>query len=254
MKEFKLFLEKQTGFEPISPSGALKAFEAGILPITRFIYMGTSIHPIDEKTFNMAQLEQVLNIKNVNIHAKMFVVSVLEKLLKHKDAEIALFAAESLNQLEAEYNTNIEETKEELDRTQDPVLYIRLARLYYEFALINESTNAVKTFYLKEAVAYLKKITRIKKIMRRELKMLIDILLIFKQYTTALNILENIKHKHDPFFLLLRAEIEYHRKNFTSVFTILEKIKNSDVQMDDRTKNILSYWMEMPWQKRSESV
>ena len=64
----------------------------------------------------------------------------------------------------------------------------------------------------------------------------------FKLYDQAISVLDKIDVPDDPFFLFLRAQIEFERKNYIVVSNIIIKMKKHMDSLDDELKKITEYW------------
>ncbi|MBN1699227.1 MAG: hypothetical protein JW881_17030 [Spirochaetales bacterium] len=242
MKEIDFFRTERKGYDPKTPSAAIKAYEEGILPIEHFIYMSTSLHPIDEWTYDVDSIDRIIAREDLTIQENLLLMKILETMVKSKDMELAVFAAESINLIEARYTEKIEKLKNERMTAKESGAVSGLARLYYELALLNEQRASIKTFYLKEAFFYAKELVTTRKIKKRDVELIIDILLALKLYDHALYVLDTINGKDEPFFILLKARVEFARKNYGGTHSLLMKLSPVEDQLDEDDKNLFLYW------------
>ena len=111
MEGFTYFKTVRESFIPKTPDAALKAMEAGLQPGEAFIYRGTSIKPLDDEPLDLDEIARVVEREDLDIQTNLLLMRIFEKLVKSQDAELALFAAESINAIENRYNSSIETLK-----------------------------------------------------------------------------------------------------------------------------------------------
>ena len=107
-------------FIPRTPGAALQAAEEEILPIEAFVYKSTALNPLLKKPYNMDEIEWLLSRKDRDLTTNLILKTVLDELARDEDKEIALFAAESLNALEKDYNNRLVELKEKIEEDNTP--------------------------------------------------------------------------------------------------------------------------------------
>jgi len=221
MFNFDYIKTNTIGFKPKTPSAALKGIEENLFPVENFIYLGTSVKPINEKPYDIDTLERVLARRDLDIKTYIILNRIFEELTKSSDQETALFAAEGINLIENRYNTRIENLKEKLENGENHETLLMLAKTYYEFALLNERKAEIKSFYLRESFEYIKKIISKKKYRKKDILLLVRILIELKMYDQAFNILNRVKNETEPMILFLKAEVEFHRRKLSEVFQYL---------------------------------
>jgi hypothetical protein len=246
MSELDFFRRPAPHYNPMTPHAALRAYEEGILPIEHFIHMSTSLHPLDEANFDISAIERVLARDDLGLDENLFLMNILELMVRSKDAEYAVFAAESINLIEARYNHRIERLKDIYVAGNDPDIAGEIARAYYELARINEKRKSIKLFYLKEGLLYLKDIIKAKAIKREEIVLLIRILLDLELYQYARDFLKTLDNSTDPIVPILRAEVDFSVRDWESAF---EKVRALDPDtLGEYEVDLYTYWLS-PYEK-----
>ncbi|MCD6122800.1 MAG: hypothetical protein J7K04_13270 [Spirochaetales bacterium] len=243
MFNFDYIKTSTPGFKPKTPSAALKGIEENLFPVEDFIYLGTSVKPINEKPYDIDTLERVLAKHDLDIRTYTILNRIFEELTRSSDQETALFAAESINLIENRYNTKIEDLKEKLEAGEDHKNLLELARTYYEFALLNERKAEIKSFYLRESFRYIKKIISRKKYKKEDILLLVRVLIELRMYDQAFNILKRVKNETDPMILFLKAEVEFHRRRLSEVFQYCIQLTEYGDELDETMKAILAFWV-----------
>ena len=246
------FNRRSETFTPFTPIAAIKAYESGILPIEHFIYKCTSSISLDEEVVNLTEVERLLAKKDLDIYANCILVDILERLTHDPDQEIALLAAESINLIESRYNQQIEAIKTRIKEEDEPVAKVRLARLYYELGLINYKKETIRLFYFKEAYQNYKEVVFLEKIDFKDLEILVEILIELGQADNAISILEFLNKDNNVFLLFLIAEVEFERRNYTKVYTIIDELFQRKDELNAKLGMACAYWMDAPWIERSE--
>ena len=244
MRDFDYFRRQPGEFRPKSPAAALRGIGSEQLPPQAFIYAGTSIKPLDEEPYDLDAIERVLAREDLDMSTSLLLVRIFEKMVKRDDAEIALLAAEGINQIENRYNHGIEKLKAEMDSSQDPekqsAVSTKLAHSYYEFAHLYPETSSIRSFYLKESFRCLPPPAESS---MDDLSIRIKVLIDLKLYDQAGQILKDHGDPEDIRSLLLEAEIGYHQRDFTRVFQICTWCLQREEQLTADEKNAISYWL-----------
>ncbi len=241
---FDYLRQTRARYKPKTPNAALKAFAARILPIHAFINMGTSVKPLDEEPYDLDDIERVLARENLDLQTNLLLMRLFERMVKNEDAEIALFAAESMNLIENRYNKSIRAMKEKITvREDDNVAISELCRLYYELAQVYEPVQSIRNFYLRESHAYLVKLIEGHAAGREDIGRLINIFIRFGDYDKAMAVADRYGDANDAYFLWLKAEIEFRRRNFIGVFQICTWLMQRKDQLDETEQDLLSYWL-----------
>ena len=167
---------------------------------------------------------------------------VLSKLLRNPDAEVALFAAESISVIETRYTKRIETLKASLrEKTDDKVLR-SLAQQYYELAQIHP--GSIRNFYLREAFGYIKALNRLKRLGRQDVVLTVRILLALDLADQAKRIIDQLADRKDLAYLRLEMEVAFKRKDITGVQKLCDRLKPDWEQLDQESRAFLSYWIE----------
>ncbi len=241
--DFEYFKRAREGFRPRTAAAALKGIHERKLPIEAFVYLGTSVKPLNEKPYDLEEIERVLAKRDITVDTYILLNRIFEDLIKSFDQEIALFAAEGMNAIEDRYNKRIERLKDELGKnpTNAENLY-QLALAYYESALLNSDKEAIESFYLREAFSYVKEIVRLKKFGRRELLLFVNILIALKMYDQAFKVLDSVKLEGDPEIIFLKAKVEFYRKNLSEVFQYCVELTQYE-SLSEEIRRVLTFWV-----------
>ncbi len=242
---FAYFKRAHQLYEPQTPMAALRAIEVGLLPDYAFIYKANSVRPLSEEPIDITAIERILSRKDNDLSTNQLLVGILEKLLKSRDSEIALFAAESINAIENMYNERIEQSKSGYESGNDPSHLKKIAVQFYELALINESRRSIRNFYLLEAYSYMKRYGSEKRFGREDLVFVVRILIQLKTFELARNVIVQGLNRFpdDSRFILMAAEIEYYRKNYRQVFSLFYRLKSSWDSLSAQEREFHSVWM-----------
>ena len=243
MFNFDYIKVNRTGFKPKTSAAALKGIEENLFPVEDFIYLGTSVKPLNEKPYDIDTLERVLARHDLDIKTYIVLNRIFEELTRSSDQETALFAAESINLIENRYNTKIENLKEKLELETNHETLLELARTYYEFALLNSRKSEIKSFYLRESFEYIKKILSKKTYRKRDILLLVRILIELKMYDQAFNILKRVKNEEEPTVLFLKAEVEFHRRKLSEVFQYCVQLTEYEDKLNETMKATLAFWV-----------
>ena len=99
MLDFNYFRGGTDEYRPRTANAALRAAAAHLLPIEACVYLGTSIKPLDEKPIDLDAIDHVLSRQQLDLDTNLLLIRILSKLLRNPDAEVALFAAESIKRI-----------------------------------------------------------------------------------------------------------------------------------------------------------
>ena len=231
-------------FKPKTPFAALKAYEEGILPLDYFVNMSTSLHPIDELTYDVDTIERILSREDLSLNDNLLLMRIFEELVKNNDPEIALYAAESINLIESRYNNKIESLKTDIEESQRPSMMITLSRLYFELAMLNMKNSSIHEFYLKEAFFWLRSISRVNNVHRKDIVLLTDVLIALGFLDYAKQVLDELAgDEKDSFFILLKAKVEFESGHYIEVKRHVIELKDYLDELNEEGANIYSYWM-----------
>ncbi|MEA1911578.1 MAG: hypothetical protein U9N32_07885, partial [Spirochaetota bacterium] len=178
MDEYDYFRDRKEGFQPKTPIAALKAYQAGFLPISVFTYKSGSTKPLDETPYDIEEIEKLLSRENLGLETNIVLIGIFENLIFSEDQEIALFAAESINIIENRYNKKIEALKQSLQsdkltETELTKVKSKLGRLFFELAMLNKERDSIKKFFLRESYQYFSNIRKVRNLEAEELNTLI---------------------------------------------------------------------------------
>jgi tetratricopeptide (TPR) repeat protein len=244
MLEFDYFRKSMIHFMPKTPTAALRAFQAGLVPIEEFVHKATSIRSLNEEPYDIKEIERVLSIEDLDIDTQLLLIDILNKLVKNEDAEVALFAAESINSIESRHNKMIQKLKRSLKRRPSMKILRKIANLYYELSLIYKNATSIRNFYLKEASYYIMQVDKRITLQEDDIRLFVKILLDLKLYDQAIYILKRYMEPRPPFLLFLEAEVEYNRKNFEKCIKILRSLTEYKRELDNEANEIIRYWLE----------
>jgi len=244
MVGFDFFRIAGRQYRPKTPHSAMKAVEAQVLPVEAFISMGTSVKPLAEEPYNFLEIESMLSRENLDLSTTVTLVEIFRRLIKSSDQEKALFAAESMNLIEGRYNQTIEMRKEELRHEKRPKTLVELARLYYEYSELHRQVATMKDFYLREAHRYIRMLPDNLEADTETVRLIVMIYVELGLYEEALLTLEQFGNRKDETaFLFLRAEVEFRRRNFITVFQICTWLLQRQDQLDHEQKLLIAHWL-----------
>ncbi len=133
---------------PQSFSTALRAFRSHQIPVEPVIYRAGSADTMFQQPLNIPLIKEVLAFSRMNADVNRDVARLLFAYVGDEDGEVSDFAAQHLAKLEERYQREIR--KAEAEARENPDLTIRLARLYLEFAGIEQFNPTLQRFYLKK--------------------------------------------------------------------------------------------------------
>jgi hypothetical protein len=243
MSEMDFFRKPPASYVPITPHAALRAYEEGILPVEQFIYMSTSVQPLDEKQVDISAIERVLARDDLDVQDNLFLIEIFESMIRSKDPEYAVFAAESINLIEARYHQKITILKENAALETNPEIASRIARLYFELGLINEKRTSIKAFYLRESVSHLKGFLDLKYISRDDFILLARILIELGLFELAADVIAAMGNELEghPYIPFLKAEIAFARHDYDEVFETIKNIHPDS--LDEIEADLYTYWL-----------
>jgi hypothetical protein len=233
-------------FEPRTPRAALKAVEAGLLPKEAYIYKATSVKPLNEEPVDIPEIERILAREENDLATNLLVASILKELLEHKDPEIALFGAESIDTIENRYNSRIERYKQSLGTGDDASALRGIGRQFFEIAGLNGERPAIKKFYLVEAYSYMQRLFREGPFDRTDLELTVEILLALRCPDRARFILEHLRGdaRDEPAILMLRARVEFAGRRFDRLAELLGRVRKSGMWLSAEQQELVRLWTE----------
>jgi tetratricopeptide (TPR) repeat protein len=230
-------------YKPKTPHAAIRAVEAGILPLEAYISRGTSVKSLAEEPYDLDEIDRVLSRENLDLEMNLLLMRVFNLMIRNPDQEIALFAAESINLIESRYNRSIEALKHKLEEREDSDTLMELARTYFEFSQVFQHVTSIKNFYLREAYSYIQRLPDTVAPKREYVRIIVIIFTELELYEQALLALEQFGNAEESWTLLLKAEIEFKRRNFHEIFRICSWLLQREDQLSREDKAIISYWL-----------
>lgn len=242
MSDFDYFRRSPEAYRPRTANAAMRAAEAHLLPLKACVYLGTSTKPLDEEPVDLDAVEHILSRPRLDLETNLLLIRILTKLLRNPDAEVALFAAESINRIENRYTKRIEVLKDKLREKANVDVLRSLARQYYELAQMHP--GSIRNFYLREAFGYIKKLNKLKRLGRRDVVLLVRLLLALGLTDQAKRIIDQLTDRENLSYLLLEAEVAFKRKDITGVQKLCDRLKTERQHLDEESQAFLSYWFE----------
>ena len=244
MLGFDFFRTGGRQYRPKTPHSAMKAVEAQILPMEAFISMGTSVKPLGEEPYDFLEIESMLSRADLDLSTTVALVEIFRRLIRSRDQEKALFAAESMNLIEGRYNQAIEERKERLKEGKQPEILLELARLYHEYSELYRQVVTMKNFYLREAHRYIQMLPDNLEADIETVRLIVTIYVELGLYDNALFALQQFASQKDEIaFLFLRAEVEFRRRNFIGIFQICTWLLQRQDQLSREQKLLIAHWL-----------
>ncbi len=233
--DFEYIKNSDKYFKPKTPFAALKAVEAGLLPPEAYIYKSTSIEPIADNPENLEEIERILGQRNRDLATNILLKSILDKLVRNPDKEVALFAAESLNSIENDYNRAVENLKEGEDRKR--------AELYMELAELNKDVEDLGNFYLRESFRSYINLQKKNEAETEDLLNMCRILISLGLPQQAAKTIEdnNIKCIEAKFIL---ADIAFRQRDYIRINSLMAELDKHLSEMDYNQTALLDFWMD----------
>ncbi len=151
MRDFRKLLESKTGFIPRTQAQALRGYTEGILNPEYYIYKAVNIHPILEEPWDMHEMDRLLAKPDLDVDTASLLMTVFERMIKHRDKELALFAAESINALERRYLAKVQALKKVLEKDPTVETCRAIVAEYRTMARLFVTRPVLGVFYLDEA-------------------------------------------------------------------------------------------------------
>jgi hypothetical protein len=242
MLEFDYFRRAADAYLPRTANAAMRAAEANLLPIEACVYLGTSIKPLDEQPIDLDAIEQVLSRPQLDLDTILLLMRILTKLLRDPDAEVALFAAESISSIETRYTNRIEALKASVQEKANHKVLRSLARQYYELSQIHP--GSIRNFYLREAFGHIKELNRLKRLGQEDVVLTVRILLALGLTDQAKRIVAQLAARDNPFYMRLEMEVAFKSKDITEVQKLCDRLQSHRERMDETSRAFLAYWIE----------
>ena len=115
MRNFKSLMATSTGFVPRTQAQALQGFTQGLLGPEYYIFRAVNVHPVLEEPWDINEIDRLLAKPDLDPETAVLLMIVFERMVKVRDKELALFAAESINVLERRYIVKIQTLRASLD-------------------------------------------------------------------------------------------------------------------------------------------
>ncbi len=206
-------------FQPKTPRAALRAVAQSAAPPAAFVYRATSVKPLYEEPFDLEEIQRILAREDIDLETLLLLIRILEQLIPARDGETALFAAESLNEIENRFTERIDSLRNELEAGGGPDIRRELGKNLFQLAQVSRGRQTLKNFYLREAFNCFNFLTRDEAAEQQDFVYLVKICLELKLFAQAHSILEKAEQTFglDSTIQLLKAENEFYRKNFNKV-------------------------------------
>jgi len=244
MKDFRKLLESKTGFIPRTQAQALRGYAEGILNPEYYVYRAVNIHPIIEEPWDMNEMDRLLAKRDLDIDTASLLMTVFERMIKHKDKELALFAAESINALEQRYLTKVTALKKKLAEELAVDTLRKIISEYRTMARLFVTRPVLGPFYLSEARRYHEQHTDILIDPALDLAVYIETLLDARDLEKAGSVLA-VCLKNNPGNQRLRylsAKYAYLARRIRDVVRSLEQLQEVDDQPEYRDAQI--FWTQ----------
>lgn len=256
MKVFDFLNLQEKYFNPKTPNSALKGIMTGSIPKEFFIFISNFLYsPFetpgklevlseDKELKRLNELERILAKEDLDIELQLLMIFTLEKLGKHSNPEIALFAAESINSIENRYNKKIYDLKEKINKEKKFDYYKDIIVLLYHYGYINKSKEDIREFYYREALSYFNELDEAQYINKELLIIRIKLLNQLKEFNKSREILQEFQDIL-PLELktLIAVEIEYEDRSFDNIQLIMDDYTSCNI--DSKSKELssrLSIW------------
>jgi hypothetical protein len=229
-------------FQPKTPRAALRAVAQGAAPPSAFEYRATSVKPLYEEPFDLEEIQRILSRKDIDLETLLLVIRILERLILVRDSETALFAAESLNEIENRFTERIDALRNDLESGGGPSSRRNLGKNLFQLAQVSRGRQTLKNFYLREAFGCFNLLTRSEKAEEEDFIYLVRICLELKLFAQAETILEKVEELFgiSGAIRLLKAENEFYRKNFTAVIEMCRACDLGDLSAEQYA--IIDFW------------
>lgn len=251
IKEF--YLNRESYFNPRTPNAAIRGIKQGLLPKESYISSSLFLYsPFNttrddmilsdkEELQRIQELERILAKKELSIEMEIQLITTLDRLVDHKNSEIALFAAESINSLESRYNKIIYELKESITLEDLKIDRITLIKTLYKYGVINQEKTDIKEYYFHELLEIID--DRVKEDIDI-IRILISVLEDLKMFQEASELLKSIKSEILDQCELKKMEMSlaFSKGDFNSIFTIIERCESDE--LPEYCREELTFWKE----------
>ena len=244
MTGFEYLKKANELYSPRTPRAALLAVEAGLLPEDAYVYLANSVKPLFEEPVDIPEVERILSREDNDLQTNLLLISILERLLTHKDSEIALFGAESINAIENRYNNRIEKLKAEFKKSGVCRLLRKIADHFHELAQLNQSRPAINRFYLAEAYSYMQRLHGEDDLDRSDVEFVVNLLMDMELFEIARTMLLNMKPdvKTEARFVYLLAKVNFYARRYDEVVQEISKLSSHMDQLSVEEQVIVNQW------------
>ena len=241
-KGFSYIKKQRDFFSPKTPVSALRAVEQGVLPAEAFVYKASSVKPLYEEPFDREEIQRVLSRQDIDIETLLLIITILNRLILSRDSETALFAAESLNEIENRFTSRINKLRGRLKKEKSVLLYRELGLTCFDLARITTENRTIRNFYLKEAFSNLYTVTRMEGREEEDHIYLVKICINLKLHAQAEQIISEIRniYRDSEELKMLQAENEFYRKNFVRVIEIAREFSPGSLSAAEH--RIIDFW------------
>jgi hypothetical protein len=232
---------------PRTPAAAFEALQRGVGPSEAFVYLGTSVKPLNEEPIDLNELSRVLAHSDQNFETTVRLIDVFRKLSRAPDAERALFGSESISLLEAEYMRMVESLKAEKRGLQDRGVLFGLTRAYFQLSFLYDRTSVLCKFYLKEAYGWGRKLLDAggKDSPQEHVALVVRILERLGLPAQADTVLRKYRGGDQVDRLFLEAETAFFLRDFKRVRRLLIQIQKIKALGDGTLVPETAYWTGM---------
>ncbi len=152
--KFKTLMSSRSGFIPRTQAQALRCFSERILGPEFYINRAVNIHPIFEEPWDVQEIDRLLAKPDLDVETQVLLMSILERMVKLEDKELALFAAESITALEQRYLVRIQKAKKAFEAEKTVAALREIIDQYRTLGKLSFARPVLKAFYLAEARRY----------------------------------------------------------------------------------------------------
>lgn len=234
MDVYSYFRLRDQWFIPRTPNVAITGIKKGLLPRESFISLSLFLFsPFGdpgklkllsekEELQRLHELERILSKKTMDPDLEVMLIYTLNKLVEHKNPEIALFAAESINSIDNRYNKRIFELKTKINNNVDCNDISEIIKLLFNYGFINKGKEEIQKYYYHEALDFYSLID-IESISLSLQLIKIKILNALERFLESRVVVSRLSSGMVPDWqiLLLRMEIEFEARNFNEILKLV---------------------------------
>jgi len=244
MLSFDYFRQAQRRFRPRTPAAALRALSEGFAEVEELVNQGTGVKPLIEEPYDLMELQRVLSRKDLDLAMNLLLVRIFSQMLGDPDPERVLFAAESVTAIESRYSRRIDELKKIAASGDNAVARLKLAREYYELALLSERSPSIRAFYLREAFVTIRDDAGAEGLPLDLIAVTVRILSALGLHEQAESVLGRAAEPRDPEILHFRAEIAFFRKDYRTVSLIARHLASQYNRLPEGIRAFIDQWRQ----------